>query len=205
MNSAIMTCCAPRSCCAACRVVARKVCPGRRGDSDVSLLQEWLQRNDLRGIGKDVVHQAADQWAAPSQRCARRRLSSDRNLRSAWTPFVTARLSGAFWQLIRLRMRTTPDPLAPDRRPRSALDILERLSRLAAKMGVNAPTDKGRRNLRLVPLRPHSLLGPLQLRSSDFTTPKNFGITSGRIISDCSWFVSYQGQLSPGRGRHELV
>lgn len=29
-------------------------------DSDVSLLQEWLQRNELRGIGKDVVHQAVD-------------------------------------------------------------------------------------------------------------------------------------------------
>lgn len=29
-------------------------------DGDVSLLQEWLQRNDLRGIGKDVMHQAVD-------------------------------------------------------------------------------------------------------------------------------------------------
>ena len=29
-------------------------------DGDVSLVQEWLQRNDLRRVGKDVVHQAVD-------------------------------------------------------------------------------------------------------------------------------------------------
>jgi predicted P-loop ATPase len=29
-------------------------------DGDVSALQEWLQRNGLRGISKDVVHQAVD-------------------------------------------------------------------------------------------------------------------------------------------------
>ena len=37
-----------------------KICRGRCGDTDVSKVQEWLQRQGLPRLSKDTTHQAVD-------------------------------------------------------------------------------------------------------------------------------------------------